>query len=137
MIGRKPSNFLEGDDVFGDVRLHEADQLRQAIERRDVLKAALAAADGVASMQSSSSFQTYQDALRVMLQQRTSALLSAREDREAAVLQGRCIELRTIIDLVSQSQANRPLLAIDLSRAEDRVRELERKINNQPPGEKR
>lgn len=135
MIGR-PSNFLD-DDVFGDVRQHEAEQLRQAIAQRDMLKAALAAADGVASMQSSSSFQTYQEALRTMLQQRTSALLSVREDREAAVLQGRCLELRAILDLITQSQANRPLLAIDLSRAEDRIRELERKTNNQPPGEKR
>lgn len=121
--------------TFPDIREQERLAREQHAAFCANLRAAISIADGLLQIQTSGGYKHLQQAFEDMLKHRTSALLSAREDREAAVLQGRCAELRAILALVVSTQENKQALARSLKDAEDSFRELERTFKPLPPPE--
>jgi hypothetical protein len=118
----------ESQWTFPDVREQEK-QLRSAtISRIEHLRAALALADRLLALESASGYRALQEALTDMLLHRTSELLSARDDRSAAVLTGQCRELKSILALMAQTKSNRQALANELAVEENALRDLERSL---------
>lgn len=116
---------------FEDVREVERRTRRERDDLIRDLKAAIALCDGILMLQNSQGFRHLTTTLEDMLKHRTAELLSAREDRTATVLQGRCLELRAILSVTTATAANREALAQQLAEAEDRYRELERSFKPQ------
>lgn len=119
-------DFLD-EDVFEDVRETERKQLEHVRNNVSLLKAAIRIADGLASLESAPGHTLLRQALEDMLSHRNSELLMATTDRSAAVAQGRCLELRSILTIVSDAKKKREALAIELEIAENTLRDLEKK----------
>lgn len=111
---------------FEDVRETERKARQSHADYVKDRQQAIALVDGILQLETSGGFRQFQTTLRDMLDSRTTELLSVREDRAAAVLQGRCQELRLILSLMQQARERRQALAKDVAEAEDRFRELER-----------
>jgi hypothetical protein len=120
---------------FEDVREIEQRVRRKHAEEVANLKQTIALVDGILQLETSSGFKQFTQTLRDMLDARTTDLLSAREDREAAVLQGRCQELRVILFLMVNAHSRRQALANQVAGLEDAFRELERSFKPIPQGQ--
>lgn len=110
---------------FEDVREQERRIREEHANYLANMRAAIGLCDGILALENSAGFRQFQATLEDMLRHRTTELLSAREDRPAAVMQGRCQELRAILSLVTSTRSNREALATALKEAEDRFREIE------------
>jgi hypothetical protein len=111
---------------FQDTRAMEAQARIEHGDRLANLKHSVSLCDGILQLEASAGFKHLQQTLTDMLEHRTRELLSVREDRAAAVLQGRCQELRVILSLMAQARGNREALAKAITDEEDRFSELER-----------
>jgi hypothetical protein len=118
--------------AFEDVRETERRQRQEHADFVANLKVAISLCDGILQGENSSAVKAIFSSIGGMLEHRTTELLSAREDRQAAVLQGRCQELRAIMSLVSNARQNREALANAIKEAEDRFREIERSFKPTP-----
>jgi hypothetical protein len=134
MIPKNPQEW--GDAGFEDVREQERRARQDHADFVTKMRQAIAMCDGIIQLETSGGFKHVQSTLADMLQHRTTELLSAREDRSAAVLQGRCQELKAILSLMANTRGNREALANALKAGEDRFRELERGFKPQPSPEK-
>lgn len=106
------------DDLFRDVREVER-EARQAHEATiGNIKTAIAVADALLSMGSGQAYSALHKSISDMRDWRTRELLSVRTDREAAVLQGRCLELEGMLSLLKNASANREALALALQNEE-------------------
>jgi hypothetical protein len=119
---------------FEDVRVTERRAREEHAAHMANLRSAIALADGILVLENAAGFRQFVATLEDCLRHRTSELLSARDDRTTAVLQGRCQELRAILALMASTRANREALAIAMKEAEDRLRETERSLKPQPTG---
>jgi hypothetical protein len=124
------------DGTFGDVRAHEHAARQRHRDQVLNLKTAIAIADGVLALENQPGYQSLRKALDDMLEHRVNSLLTAKTDREAAQLQGACVELRSILSLVRHTKENRDRLAKELEIVENEFRELE-KTFKPVPGEPR
>jgi soluble lytic murein transglycosylase-like protein len=121
------------DDIaFRDVRKDEIEQLEAADKRIATLQAAITMADGVLQMASGAGFQLFVQALRDMRQSRMKELFGAKNDREANILTGRCLELEAVINVVDRTKSTRQTLAEALAGAQDARKQLERRIPPPP-----
>lgn len=114
-----------------DVREQERLERDRHRERTDALRAAIALADRLLAIGRGDGYAALQRALEDMLRHRTETLFSVRVDRDAAVLQGRCQELRAVLSLMRDTQANRDALAKELEECENAFREREALYRNQ------
>lgn len=117
---------------FEDVREVERRTRQEHADFIANMQAAIQLCDAVLQGENSSAHKAIFATLEDMLKHRTTELLSAREDRPAAVLQGRCQELRAILSLMSNARQNREALAKAVKEAEDRFREIERSFKPTP-----
>lgn len=122
------------DDLFGDVRELEAQRRQAAVLRIESIRASVALCDGILQLENSAGFKQFQATLKDMLEARLRDLLSVRDDRAAAVLQGGCQELKSILGLMASARQRRETLANGLQDAEDQLRELERSFKPTPKG---
>lgn len=120
--------------AFEDVRETERRAREEHASHVENLRAAIALSDGILLLEGAAGFRQFQATIEDLLRHRTSELLSVRDDRSAAVLQGRCQELRAILSLMASTRANREALANALKTAEDRFREIERSLKPLPTG---
>ena len=114
------------------------EQERQARDAHAALitniRVAISIADGLLQITTSGGYKHLQTAFEDMLKHRTTELLSARDDRSATLLQGRCQELKAILSLVTATKENRQVLARTLEEEENRFRDLERSFKPLPAG---
>lgn len=103
---------------FEDVRELEARARQEHEDYCQGLRQAIALADGILQLETSGGFRAFKETLTDMLQHRTTELLSVRDDRRAAVLQGCCVELRSILALMSETRGRREALAKRLAEKE-------------------
>jgi hypothetical protein len=107
------------DDIFKDVREVER-EAREAHESRvGNITAAIAVADSLISIGSGQGYNALRKSIQDLLEWRTRELLSVRDDRAGAVLQGRCLELKGMLSLLENTRANRDTLALALQNEED------------------
>lgn len=122
----------DGFTGFEDVREMEAQARRSHAEYISLRKQAIQLIDGILQLESSAGYKPFQKTLSDMLEARTAELLSAREDRPSAIAQGRCIELRGILELMKQARDRRQDLANEIKAMEDSLLELERNFKPSP-----
>lgn len=113
-------------DIFQDVR--EAERLARQQHESKVknLKDAMRLGDAIVQLEHNSTFQQFQRILGDMLEHRTKELLLATNEVEVFKLQGRCLELRAILALVSDARNNLMALANLLEQEEDQFAEVSR-----------
>lgn len=113
-------------DIFQDVR--EAERLARQQHESKVknLKDAMRLGDAIVQLEHNSTFQQFQRILGDMLEHRTKELLLAVNEVEVFKLQGRCLELRAILALVSDARNNLMALANLLEQEEDQFVEVSR-----------
>lgn len=119
-------------DPFRDVRDVEREARQMHRERVAHLRAAIALADGVIQLEGSSGYQSLHKSLQDMLEHRTAEMLTCRNDHDTNVAKGRCLELRAILSLVSNTRNNRNHLAVELALEEDRFAELSANFKPEP-----
>jgi hypothetical protein len=124
------------DEVFGDVRKYEDQVRRIHAEKVQTLRTAIALADGIIALENQPGYVHLRKALEDMLAHRTERLMLAKSDRDTAVAQGACLELRSILSLVRSTKENRERLAKELEIEETSYRELESTFKP-VPGEQR
>lgn len=111
---------------FEDVREVEAKARQDHADYCKGLKQAIALCDGLLQLESSGGFRAFHETLSDMLLHRTAELLSARDDRAAAMLQGRCLELKQILTLMRETRTHREALANALTTKEHQWVDIER-----------
>lgn len=120
---------------FEDVREQERRMRQEHADYVANIQHAISLCEGILQLETSGGFRQFQETLAGMLQHRTTELLSARDDRTTAVLQGRCQELKAILSLMRETRSNKEALANAIKEAEDRFRQLEQGFKPLPPGE--
>lgn len=133
MIRGEPKDWTEAG--FEDVRDQERRARQEQADFVANMRQAIALCDGVIQLEASGGFKLFQQTLADMLEHRTKELLSAREDRAAAVMQGRCQELRAVLAVTREARGNREALAKLLADSEDRWIERERSFRPSKPPE--
>jgi len=126
---------LGADHPFQDVREQEAEAREQHARYQQGIKLAVDLADGLLQLETSAGWKHLLRTFTDLLEFRTRALLSARDDRAAAVLQGQCLELKSILTMMSNARGNRDALAHAAKEEEDRFLDLERSFKPQSPSE--
>ena len=123
------------DNPFQDVREQEHDAREQHVRYQHGIRMAMDLADGLLQLETHAGWKHLQKTFTDLLEFRTRALLSAREDRAAAVLQGQCMELKSILTMMANARGNRDALAQAAAEEEDRFRDLESTFKPQPTPE--
>lgn len=113
-------------DLFQDVREVERLARQQHESKVKNLKDAMRLGDAIVQLEHNSTFQQFQRILGDMLEHRTKELLLATNEVEVFKLQGRCLELREILALVSDARNNLMALANLLEQEEDQFAEVSR-----------
>jgi hypothetical protein len=126
---------LGADHPFQDVREQEAEAREQHARYQEGIRIAIALADGLLQLEATAGWKHLQKTFTDLLEFRTRALLSARDDRSAAVLQGQCMELKSVLSMMANARGNRDALAHAAKEEEDRFLDLERSFKPQSPSE--
>lgn len=122
------SEKILSNDPTWDVHAQE-EEFRSKLDAdiRD-LERDIATAERALALRASPGWEPFLKAVRALLDSRMEEMILAKGDREAAVLQGRVRELRTILSLMQRTESN---LSILRERLQVRVKTREERVLGQ------
>jgi hypothetical protein len=94
------------------------------LRKKQAILISLRACDSLLSLMNHPSYKQFSQEVEGMHQIRIATLLAAKNDHELATLKGRCLELRAVTDMVTNTRINREALATQLEEVENQLLSL-------------
>lgn len=125
MMPDAPPDELWRRSPWPDVIEEENQTEKLERKKEQLLLTALRIANGIIGLRSHGAYKDFAQALNDMKKFRVATMLQISNDRQAAVEQGRCLEIQGICDLIANTEHRRDALAEQLAKVQATLADIE------------
>lgn len=113
------SEPLWRDQGWPAIQEEETLEEEKLLRKKQAIQIAIRACDSMLSLMNHPSYKQFTTEVESMHQIRIANLLASKNDHELATFKGRCLELRAITDMVTNTKNNREALVNQLEKVEN------------------